>query len=61
MKFLWQQVIGLLLVIFVALAIIATRMEDYITTSIEESRQEQLMNYGRNIICLLYTSPSPRD
>ena len=50
MKFLWQQVIGLLLVIFVALAIIATRMEDYITTSIEESRQEQLMNYGRNII-----------
>ena len=38
MKFLWQQILGFLLVIITALAISAYRISDYMTTEIFKER-----------------------
>lgn len=50
MRFIWQQILGFLLVIITALAIIATRVENHMTDQIQANRQEQLINYGKNIV-----------
>lgn len=50
MRFIWQQILGFLLVIVTALAIIATRVENHMANQIQTNRQEQLINYGKNIV-----------
>ncbi len=50
MKIVWQQIIGMLLVLITALMIIAVRIEKSVTQEITENRQEQLINYGQNIV-----------
>lgn len=50
MKFLWQQLISFLVLILVILAVISYRMENYLTTQITNDLEEQLINYGDNII-----------
>lgn len=50
MKLLWQQIVGMLIAIIVALTIIAVRVERSVTNEIQTNRQEQLLNYGRNIV-----------
>lgn len=55
MKFLWQQIVGFLIVIMTALTISAYRMSDYMTTQIYVNREEQLLNYGQNIVSNNFT------
>lgn len=50
MKVLWQQVIAFLLVIIATVALFAYRIEDEMTTEIEQTREQQLLNYGYNIV-----------
>lgn len=55
MKFLWQQIVGFLIVIITALTISAYRMSDYMTSQIYVDREEQLLNYGQNIVSNNFT------
>lgn len=57
MKFLWQQILGFLLVIITALAISAYRISDYMTTEIFKEREAQLLQYGNNIVSNNFTRP----
>ncbi|HJG47635.1 MAG TPA: HAMP domain-containing histidine kinase [Facklamia tabacinasalis] len=50
MKVLWQQLIAFLLVIIATVALFAYRIEDEMTTEIEQTREQQLLNYGYNIV-----------
>ncbi|MBG9988780.1 HAMP domain-containing histidine kinase [Aerococcaceae bacterium DSM 111176] len=50
MKIVWQQILGMLLVLVTALMIIALRIEQSVTQEITENRQAQLINYGQNIV-----------
>lgn len=50
MKVLWQQLIAFLLVILATVALFAFRIEKEMTTEIEQSREQQLLNYGYNIV-----------
>lgn len=50
MKFLWQQIISFFILIFLTLAIISTRMESYMTQQVTGKLEEQLLNYGDNIV-----------
>lgn len=50
MKFLWQQIISFFILIFLTLAIISTRMESYMTQQVTSKLEEQLLNYGDNIV-----------
>ncbi|MGX7092086.1 sensor histidine kinase [Hutsoniella sourekii] len=50
MKFLWQQLLGFFVVIIVILAFLSSRIENYMVKQIENTREEQLLNYGRNIV-----------
>ena len=49
-KFLWQQIIGFLSIMIVALFISATRMSEYITKQVYTEVQERLLSYGSNIV-----------
>lgn len=57
MKFLWQQILGFLLVIITALAISAYRISNYMTTEIFKEREAQLLQYGNNIVSNNFTRP----
>lgn len=57
MKFLWQQILGFLLVIITALAISAYRISDYMTMEIFKEREAQLLQYGNNIVSNNFTRP----
>lgn len=57
MKFLWQQILGFLIVIITALAISAYRNSNYLTTQIYKEREAQLLQYGRNIVSNNFTRP----
>lgn len=50
MKVLWQQLIAFLLVILATVALFAFRIEKEMTTEIEQTREQQLLNYGYNIV-----------
>ena len=50
MKIVWQQIIGMLLVLITTLMIIAVQIEQSVTEEITENRQAQLINYGQNIV-----------
>lgn len=50
MKVLWQQLFAFLLVIIATVALFAYRIEDEMTTEIEQTREQQLLNYGYNIV-----------
>ena len=49
-RFLWQQIIGFLSIMIVALLISATRMSEYMTKQVYTEVQERLLSYGRNIV-----------
>ncbi|UUX32913.1 sensor histidine kinase [Fundicoccus culcitae] len=55
MKVLWQQILGILLVLLIALGISAYRVSSYMQNQIFLSRQTQLINYGQNIISNNFT------
>ncbi|WP_124058215.1 sensor histidine kinase [Vaginisenegalia massiliensis] len=55
MKFLWQQIIGFLLVMLLALAIGGYRMSEYMTQKIYYDKEQQLLNYGKNIVSNNFT------
>lgn len=57
MKFLWQQILGFLLVIITALAISAYRISNYMTMEIFKEREAQLLQYGNNIVSNNFTRP----
>lgn len=50
MKVLWQQLIAFLIVIIAAVALFAVRISDAIQTQIISNYEEQLLNYGNNIV-----------
>ncbi len=50
MKFLWQQLLGFFILIIVILFIMSYRMENFLTSQITNNLEEQLLNYGDNII-----------
>lgn len=50
MKVLWQQLVGFLVVIIATVALFAYRIEDQMTSEIEANREQQLLNYGYNIV-----------
>ena len=50
MKIVWQQILGILLVIVIDLMIIAVTVEQSVTQEITENRQDQLIHYGQNIV-----------
>ncbi|HBY89751.1 MAG: ATP-binding protein [Ruoffia tabacinasalis] len=50
MKVLWQQLFAFLLVIIATVALFAYRIEGEMTTEIEQTREQQLLNYGYNIV-----------
>lgn len=50
MKVLWQQLIAFLIVIIAAVALFAVRISDTIQTQIISNYEEQLLNYGNNIV-----------
>lgn len=50
MKVFWQQLIGFLVVIFAAMFLFAFRIESDISSYIIATREEQLLNYGNNIV-----------
>lgn len=55
MKVLWQQILGILLVLLIALGISAYRLSSYMQNQIFLSRQTQLINYGQNIVSNNFT------
>ncbi|XJS10330.1 ATP-binding protein [Aerococcaceae bacterium WGS1372] len=50
MKVLWQQLIAFLVIILATVALFAYRIEAEMTAEIEETREQQLLNYGYNIV-----------
>lgn len=50
MKVLWQQLLAFLIAIIAAVALFAFRIEDEMTSHIIATREEQLLNYGNNIV-----------
>lgn len=55
MKVLWQQILGIILVMLIALGISANRMSAFMENQIFQNRQTQLINYGRNILANNFT------
>lgn len=50
MKVLWQQLIAFLVIILATVALFAYRIEAEMTAEIEKNREQQLLNYGYNIV-----------
>lgn len=50
MKVLWQQLIAFLVIILATVALFAYRIEAEMTAEIQETREQQLLNYGYNIV-----------
>lgn len=50
MKVLWQQLIAFLVIILATVALFAYRIEAEMTAEIENNREQQLLNYGYNIV-----------
>ncbi|AXY26553.1 sensor histidine kinase [Suicoccus acidiformans] len=50
MKFFWQQFLSFLVLLLLTVAIMTNRMVNNITDELTQNRQEQLLNYGYNII-----------
>ncbi|MGX7108807.1 sensor histidine kinase [Facklamia miroungae] len=50
MKFLWQQIVVFLIVLFTALTVSAYRISEYMEKKIYEDREMQLLRYGENIV-----------
>lgn len=50
MKVLWQQLLGFMAVILVAVLIFAFRVESQVSDHIISNRETQLLNYGNNIV-----------
>lgn len=50
MKVLWQQLIAFLVIILATVALFAYRIEAEMTAEIENTREQQLLNYGYNIV-----------
>lgn len=55
MKLLWQQIIGVLTVLMVALGLSAYFISDYMTDQIYNQRQKELVQYGANIVANHFT------
>lgn len=50
MKLLWQQIIGIITIMMIALGLSAILVSGYMTNQIYTQRQNQLVEYGRNIV-----------
>ena len=50
MKVFWQQLLGFSLIIVIAIMLFAFRIERQISDNLIDSREQQLLNYGNNIV-----------
>ena len=55
MKLLWQQIIGVMAVLMVALGLSAYLTSRYMSNRIFQDKQEELIQYGTNIVANHFT------
>ena len=57
MSFRWKTILGIGLIELVFLSLLIWQASSYL----RESNEETILARARDTLCLLYTSPSPRD